>query len=38
VKKHTVAAFHAMMEDEFSDEEIDAVMCKNIAQFLKVSV
>ncbi len=31
-----VAAYYAMMDGEFSDEEIDAVMCRNIAGFLNL--
>jgi len=33
-----VAAYYAMMEDEFSREEINAVMCENIAQFLRLQL
>ena len=29
-----VASYVAMMEGEFSDDEVDAVMCQNIARFL----
>jgi predicted TIM-barrel fold metal-dependent hydrolase len=33
-----VAAYQALLEGEFSDEQIDAVMCKNIAQFLGLAL